>query len=147
MCAEELDFVEKYDLLGCIQCGRCTGGCPVALRTDLRVRCFMNDTQNEEILEELSEKPEIWDCTTCFTCAARCPKGLEPLEVLIGLRSLQIDAMLWSPSSRMATPGVHRVPSAWTGPRTWMYVSWNRRPRRPRMSSSSSAVPMPMTRG
>ncbi len=87
MCAEELDFVEKYDLLGCIQCGRCTGGCPVTLRTDLNVRCFVYDTLNDERLEELSEKPEIWDCTTCNTCAIRCPKGLEPFEVLIGLRS------------------------------------------------------------
>jgi Fe-S oxidoreductase len=117
MCAEELDFVEKYDLLGCIQCGRCTGGCPVALRTDLRVRCFMNDTQNEERLEELSEKPEIWDCTTCYTCAARCPKGLEPLEVLIGLRSLQIEEGKVQPTVRDALESIFKDGNPWGSPR------------------------------
>jgi Fe-S oxidoreductase len=117
MCAEELDFVEKYDLLGCIQCGRCTGGCPVALRTPLRVRCFMYDTLNEERLEELSEKPEIWDCTTCFTCAARCPKGLEPLEVLIGLRSLQIEEGRVQPTVRDALESIFKDGNPWGSPR------------------------------
>lgn len=117
MCAEELDFIEKYDLLGCIQCGRCTGGCPVSMRTPLRVRCFMYDTQNEERLEELSEKPEIWDCTTCFTCAARCPKGLEPLEVLIGLRSLLIEEGKVQPTVRDALESIFKDGNPWGSPR------------------------------
>ncbi len=117
MCAEELDFIEKYDLLGCIQCGKCTGGCPVALRTPLRVRCFMYDAKNEETLEELSGKPEIWDCTTCFTCAARCPKGLEPLEVLIGLRSLQIEEGQVQPTVRDALESIFKDGNPWGSPR------------------------------
>lgn len=117
MCAEELDFIAKYDLLGCIQCGRCTGGCPVAMRTPLRVRCFMYDTQNEERLEELSERPEIWDCTTCYTCAARCPKGLEPLEVLIGLRSIQIEEGRVQPTVRDALESIFKDGNPWGSPR------------------------------
>jgi Fe-S oxidoreductase len=117
MCAEELGFVEKYDLLGCIQCGRCTGGCPVALRTDLRVRCFMYDTLNEDDLEEISGKPEIWDCTTCYTCAARCPKGLEPLEVLIGLRGLQIEEGRVQPTVRDALESIFKDGNPWGSPR------------------------------
>lgn len=117
MCAEELDFITKYDLLGCIQCGRCTGGCPVAMRTPLRVRCFMYETQNEERLEELSERPEIWDCTTCYTCAARCPKGLEPLEVLIGLRSIQIEEGRVQPTVRDALESIFKDGNPWGSPR------------------------------
>ncbi len=117
MCAEELDFITKYDLLGCIQCGRCTGGCPVAMRTPLRVRCFMYDTQNQDRLEELSERPEIWDCTTCYTCAARCPKGLEPLEVLIGLRSIQIEEGRVQPTVRDALESIFKDGNPWGSPR------------------------------
>jgi Fe-S oxidoreductase len=117
MCAEELDFIEKYDLLGCIQCGRCTGGCPVSLRTPLRVRSFMYEAKNEESLEELSEKEEIWYCTTCFTCAARCPKGLEPLEVLIGLRSLQIEEGKVQPTIRDALESIFKDGNPWGSPR------------------------------
>ena len=83
-------FIQKHDLLGCIQCGRCTGGCPVTVRTKLNVRRFVYDTRDEEMLEELSKMTEIWDCTACNTCAVRCPKGLKPVEVLIGLRNILV---------------------------------------------------------
>ncbi len=77
----------------------------------------MYDTQNEERLEELSERPEIWDCTTCYTCAARCPKGLEPLEVLIGLRSLQIEEGKVQPTVRDALESIFKDGNPWGSPR------------------------------
>ncbi len=88
---EELqDFIQKYDLFGCIQCGRCTGGCPVTVRTNLNVRRFVYDSLDKSMLDDLAKLPEIWDCTACNTCAVRCPKGLKPLEVLMGLRSILV---------------------------------------------------------
>ncbi len=77
----------------------------------------MYDTQNQERLEELSERPEIWDCTTCYTCAARCPKGLEPLEVLIGLRSIQIEEGRVQPTVRDALESIFRDGNPWGSPR------------------------------
>lgn len=91
MSIEQAAFVQKYDLLGCIQCGRCTGGCPVTSRTPLNPRRFMYDSVFEEALERLSGLPDIWDCTTCNTCALRCPKGLEPFELLLGLRAMKAE--------------------------------------------------------
>jgi heterodisulfide reductase subunit C len=32
------ELVREFELLGCIQCGRCSGGCPMSLRTGLNVR-------------------------------------------------------------------------------------------------------------
>ncbi|OFW57027.1 MAG: hypothetical protein A2W01_03235 [Candidatus Solincola sediminis] len=78
----------------------------------------MYDGLNEERLEELSEKPEIWDCTTCFTCAARCPKGLEPLEVLIGLRSLLIEEGKVQPTVRDALESIFKDGNPWGSPRS-----------------------------
>ncbi len=113
---EEGTFVKKYDLLGCIQCGRCTGGCPVTVRTPLNVRRFVYDALNEEILEELSDKPEIWDCTTCNTCALRCPKGLEPFEVLIGLRSMKAEEGNIEPTARDALESMFNNGNPWGKP-------------------------------
>jgi Fe-S oxidoreductase len=121
MSDEELTFVEKYDLLGCIQCGRCTGGCPVSLRTPLNIRRFMYDTVNEDQLDDLSGKGEIWDCTTCWTCAARCPKGLEPLEVLIGLRGIQIEEGKVQPTVRDALQSIFQDGNPWGMPRAKRY--------------------------
>lgn len=87
----EKTFLEEYDLLGCIQCGRCTGGCPVTSGTDLNIRRLLYEATREEMVGELSKLPSIWECTACHTCAMRCPKGLKPLEVLFGLRTLLIE--------------------------------------------------------
>ncbi len=111
---EELQsFIEKYDLLGCIQCGRCTGGCPVTVRTDLNVRRFVYDTVDEDALEELAKMPEVWDCTACNTCAVRCPKGLKPVEVLIGLRNIMVESGVVQPTVRDALESVFREGNPW----------------------------------
>jgi len=109
-------FVEKYDLLGCIQCGRCTGGCPVTARTPLNVRRFVYDAVDDDRLEALSEQPEIWDCTTCNTCAIRCPKGLEPFEVLLGLRAMRAEEGNIEPTARDALESMFNNGNPWGKP-------------------------------
>ncbi len=113
MSTEMQTFTEKYDLLGCIQCGRCTGGCPVTVRADLNVRQFVNDAYDEEKLDELAKLAEIWDCTACHTCAVRCPKGLKPLEVLIGLRSMIVESGKVEPTVRDALQSVLLEGNPW----------------------------------
>ena len=120
MSSENQTFAEKFDLLGCIQCGRCTGGCPVTARTNLNIRRFVYDAYHEEALEELARLAEIWDCTACHTCAVRCPKGLKPLEVLIGLRTMVIESGKTQPTVRepwkafsRGNPGKRALPVDW----------------------------------
>jgi Fe-S oxidoreductase len=78
-------FVEQYDLLGCIQCGRCTGGCPLSLSSPLNIRRIIYEFLVRDKLD-VNQMPEIWDCTTCSTCTLRCPKGLDPAMILVGMR-------------------------------------------------------------
>ena len=113
MMSENQTFTEKFDLLGCIQCGRCTGGCPVTARSNLNIRRFVYDAYHEEALEELARLAEIWDCTACHTCAVRCPKGLKPLEVLIGLRTMVIESGKTQPTVRDALESVFREGNPW----------------------------------
>ncbi|HHX87573.1 MAG TPA: (Fe-S)-binding protein, partial [Firmicutes bacterium] len=124
MTDENFTFTEKYDLLGCIQCGRCTGGCPVTARSGLNVRRFVYDAYFQEKLDELSRLAEVWDCTTCHTCAVRCPKGLKPLEVLLGLRSLIVGSGKVQPTVRDALESVFLEGNPWGKPRAtrcdWM---------------------------
>ncbi len=124
MSTDSQTFTEKYDLLGCIQCGRCTGGCPVTVRAGLNVRQFVNNAYFEEKLDELARLAEIWDCTACHTCAVRCPKGLKPLEVLIGLRSMIIESGKVEPTVRDALQSVLLEGNPWEKPRAtrtdWM---------------------------
>ncbi len=113
MSIENQTFTEKYDLLGCIQCGRCTGGCPVTVRAELNVRHFVDQAYDEGKLDELARLAEIWDCTACHTCAVRCPKGLKPLEVLIGLRSMIVESGKVEPTVRDALQSVLLEGNPW----------------------------------
>ncbi len=116
---EELqDFIRKYDLYGCIQCGRCTGGCPVTVRTNLNVRRFVYNSLDQSMLDDLAKLPEIWDCTACNTCAVRCPKGLKPVEVLMGLRNiLVVEQGTVQPTVRDALESVFLEGNPWSKPR------------------------------
>ena len=42
-------------------------------------------------LDRIGEKIELWDCTTCKTCTLRCPRGLKPMDLVIGLRGTLVD--------------------------------------------------------
>jgi len=81
----------ELDLLGCIQCGKCTGGCPVSIKTVLNVRFLIYETLIGA-LPDLEGIEELWDCTCCFTCVERCPKDVRPAELIIGLRSQLVES-------------------------------------------------------
>lgn len=79
------------DLLSCIQCGKCTGGCPVSITTALNVRALVYGALIGDI-DGPVHREELWDCTTCFTCVERCPKDVRPAELIIALRSQLVES-------------------------------------------------------
>jgi len=72
----------------CYQCGKCTAGCPVADRMDLRPSVIMRMLQSgdETALEEVLRSKSIWLCLTCETCYSRCPMELDIPKVMDYLR-------------------------------------------------------------
>lgn len=79
------EFAREYTLLECIQCGRCTGGCPVSMKTALNIRGLIYQLLIEDTFSPAG-LDELWDCTNCLTCTIRCPKDIRPADVIIGLR-------------------------------------------------------------
>ena len=84
-------MVEQLELLGCIQCGKCTGGCPVARKTTLNIRSMIYHMLVEPEMD-VDAHPELWDCTCCFTCVERCLKDVEPAELIIALRGQLVES-------------------------------------------------------
>jgi heterodisulfide reductase subunit C len=73
----------------CIQCGICTGSCPVAAdmeygprKTIAMIRAGMRD----EVLSSNS----MWHCLSCYTCTVRCPQDVKPTELAHALESLAV---------------------------------------------------------
>ena len=61
--------VRQYD---CYQCGKCSGGCPMADAMDLKPRGIMRCAQIGS-LNRILNSNTIWLCTGCYTCVDRCP--------------------------------------------------------------------------
>jgi len=80
---------EKINL--CIQCGTCSASCPSGRRTAFRTRQIIRRALLGFRDEVLSDK-DLWLCTTCFTCLERCPRGVDPTDVIIALRTMAVKA-------------------------------------------------------
>jgi Fe-S oxidoreductase len=100
-------MTEQLELFGCIQCGKCTGGCPVARKTALNIRSLIYHMLVEPELE-LKAHEELWDCTCCFTCVERCPKDVRPAELIIGLRGQLVEGGRIPETIAAALMGVFR---------------------------------------
>jgi Fe-S oxidoreductase len=105
-------FVQQYDLLGCIQCGRCSAGCPLSLSSPLNVRRIIYEALVRDKID-IKEWPEIWDCTTCTTCTLRCPKGLDPAMILIGMRRVLTEGGRVKPTVRDALESTFKFGNPW----------------------------------
>ncbi|MGD8554059.1 MAG: (Fe-S)-binding protein [Anaerolineales bacterium] len=91
MLVQTREVTDKLDLYMCIQCGKCTGGCPIASISNFNLRTLIYGLLVEDRLE-LEESEVLWDCTTCFTCTTRCPKDVKPADVVMTLRSHLVEA-------------------------------------------------------
>ena len=69
---------------GCVQCGRCTAGCPKAVPPELSPRRVMRLIQRG-LLEEAARSGFLRFCRQCLACTARCPGGV---DVAGAMRSL-----------------------------------------------------------
>ena len=78
----------------CLQCGTCTGSCPVSYAMDIsprKVIALFRAGQIEEILRSRT----IWICASCYMCTTRCPQGIKITDLLYALKRTAIDAGLY----------------------------------------------------
>lgn len=98
-------MVELQQPMNCIMCGACVSDCtvleetskflaPAALAKAYRVVGDPRHAKTREWLTDLSEEGGIWDCTRCLECVQVCPKDVAPMDLIIKLRELAIDAGL-----------------------------------------------------
>lgn len=96
-------FSQVNMVSNCIMCGACYSDCtamtenpdffgPAALAKAYRFVADPREGNKTERLKELSEKNGVWDCTRCSMCIDACPKGVAPMEAIVKLRSLAIEA-------------------------------------------------------
>lgn len=77
------------NILDCIQCGICTGSCPTRFAMDyspMQIIKMVHLGMREKVLSSST----IWVCSTCYTCATRCPRAVNLTSLMMSLRNLAI---------------------------------------------------------
>jgi succinate dehydrogenase iron-sulfur subunit len=91
---ERMNVIHKESL--CINCGCCVSECnamesdpdflgPQALAKGMRFVGDPRDGAKVQRLEEYNSEHGIWDCTRCYFCNERCPKGVDPRDAIAKL--------------------------------------------------------------
>jgi succinate dehydrogenase / fumarate reductase, iron-sulfur subunit len=98
---EEMAPIQKEAL--CIMCGCCVSECnsmesdpeffgPAALAKGFRFVGDPRDQIDVDRLEAYNDDHGIWDCTRCYFCNERCPKGVDPRDAIakLGAESVRL---------------------------------------------------------
>ena len=98
------DNVQGGDKMSlCMQCGMCSGSCPIGTEMDhgprklfMMVRAGMKD--------EVFNSSTIWNCTSCYNCTVRCPRGIPVTSIVqdLAAKSVELGYVKREPNARFA---------------------------------------------
>jgi heterodisulfide reductase subunit C len=74
----------------CLQCHKCSVGCPVGPDMDLMSSQIMR-LIHLGAEKELLESQAIWACASCEACTTRCPMGIDIAAVMDVLRMMAVE--------------------------------------------------------
>jgi len=69
----------------CIQCGTCSGSCPLSIYMDHPPRRIIELTRSgfsEDVLKSFT----IWLCASCYACTVECPKNIGITNIMYALK-------------------------------------------------------------
>lgn len=74
----------------CIQCGTCTGSCPVSYAMDISPRQLIALFRAGE-METIMRSRTIWICASCYACTTRCPSGVKITDIIYALKRTALE--------------------------------------------------------
>jgi quinone-modifying oxidoreductase, subunit QmoC len=72
-------------LYSCIQCGTCSGACPVSSYMDYtprRIVAMIRAGFKGEVLTSYTS----WLCASCYACTVECPKGIKITDIMYAIK-------------------------------------------------------------
>ncbi len=107
--------VNGGDKLGlCMQCGACSGSCPIGVQMDYGPRklfMMIRAGMKEEVLSANTQ----YNCTSCYRCVVRCPRGV-PVTYILQDLALKSAELGYAPKT---TENVNFAKSFWWSAKTF----------------------------
>ena len=85
----EVEKLSGAEVSACLQCHKCSAGCPVGTETDLRSSQIMRLIHFGE-KETLLASKAIWLCASCEACTSRCPMDIDVAAAIDTLRAMAV---------------------------------------------------------
>lgn len=104
--SQELQGMTGENVMLCDLCQKCTLVCPTAYAMGMKPHELMGSIQGGE-LEEIYWSGAIWLCISCEACNTCCPKGINVLRLIEGLREMAQRFDSYNPEA--ATASMHRI--------------------------------------
>jgi quinone-modifying oxidoreductase, subunit QmoC len=76
-------------LESCIQCGTCSGVCPLSIYMDYTPRQVM-ELVRSDFKNEVLHSHTIWLCASCYACTVECPRCIRITDIMYELKQRAI---------------------------------------------------------
>lgn len=86
---EQILRTSGVDVLKCMRCGKCSATCPSYDEMEYHPHQFVYMVEKGN-LKPLMESESIYKCLSCLACVERCPRGVEPANVIEAVRLMKI---------------------------------------------------------
>jgi heterodisulfide reductase subunit C len=86
---EIMDVPGCESLKSCIQCGTCSGVCPLSIYMDYTPRQVMALTR-ADFKNEVLRSHTIWLCASCYSCTVECPREIHITDIMYELKQRAI---------------------------------------------------------
>jgi len=107
-------------LYWCMQCGLCTGSCPWRLvpgEASEQFNIRLVQRLGQLGLEGFESENCLFACTTCRACVDRCPRGVDIIGNVRGMRSMLAEVDTVPPSLKPIIGSLHAQGNPWSGDR------------------------------
>ena len=96
-------FFEKYhgeEIRNCIQCGSCSGSCPLAPFMDYGPRQLF-ELAREGDMEDVLKANTMWLCVSCYNCTVKCPRDIAITDHMYTLKKIALQEGIQAPSAKL----------------------------------------------
>lgn len=82
--------ISGEDVGKCIQCGKCSAGCPLTPEMELLPNQILELIKVNEV-DIVLKSNVFWFCVSCQTCSVRCPESIDIAKIMNTLRKLNLE--------------------------------------------------------
>jgi heterodisulfide reductase subunit C2 len=86
---KEVEEISGVNVSTCLQCRKCTNGCPVTNLTKVPPSEIIRRLQLH-VGDSILKSDLVWMCASCETCFARCPMNINMAAVMDALRIISV---------------------------------------------------------